>query len=119
MKDQPLSSRDRGEGTDAGGSERTCEQCGRCIKEKRRQARYCGGPCRAASSRAIAARRPQTAPPVIDLPAVRQTAQKRTGDVRDRPEWRLATPAEEAEAERLRRRFPELTGLTQASGKSR
>jgi ribosome-binding protein aMBF1 (putative translation factor) len=39
---------------------RQCESCGRSIDGYRRQARYCGGPCRAAASCAETARRTET-----------------------------------------------------------
>lgn len=83
---------------------RVCAHCGTSLDGHRRQARYCGGPCRAAASRTRAAERSKTVvpapePSVLDKSALRHTAEAT---------WPLATPAEEALAERLAQEYPEL-----------
>jgi hypothetical protein len=83
---------------------RTCANCGTSIDGYHRQARSCGGPCRAAASRARAAERSNGIVPSPEPSALDESAQKRTEEAT----WTLATPAEEALAERLRRKFPEM-----------
>jgi hypothetical protein len=83
---------------------RTCERCGASLDGYRRQARYCGGPCRAAASRARAAKRSNSVAPAPEPSVLDQSAQKRTEEAT----WTLATAAEEALAERLRQKFPEM-----------
>ena len=83
---------------------RRCQNCRASLDGYRRQARYCGGPCRAAASRARAAERSNGIVPSPEPRALDESAQKRTGEAA----WTLATSAEEALAERLRQKFPEL-----------
>jgi hypothetical protein len=83
---------------------RVCIQCGVALCGYRRQARYCGGPCRAAASRARIVERSNNASQAREPSVLDESAQKRTDGA-----WRLATPAEEALAGRLRHRLPELT----------
>lgn len=86
---------------------RTCEHCGQSIEHKRRDARHCDGPCRAAASRASRARAAERSNSVVPAPepsALDEGAQKRTQEAT----WPLATPAEEALAARLRQEYPEL-----------
>jgi hypothetical protein len=83
---------------------RTCERCGASLDGYRRQARYCGGPCRAAASRARAAEGSNGIVPSPEPSALDESAQKRTEEAT----WTLATPAEEAIAERLRQKYPDL-----------
>jgi hypothetical protein len=87
---------------------RQCECCGQTLDYYRRQARYCGGPCRAAASRARAARRAET--PERDPWAVgrQETAPTRTHTTTAGLKWSVATGAEEALAERLKRDYPEM-----------
>ena len=56
---------------------RACANCGRSIDDRRRHARYCGGPCRAAASRARAAQRLSGAAPIPEPTASVESAQKR------------------------------------------
>jgi hypothetical protein len=58
---------------------RTCARCGVSITDYRRQAIYCGGPCRAAASRLRSAVE-TPADPALDREAARpnETAQNRT-----------------------------------------
>ena len=90
---------------------RSCANCGTSIDCYRRQARYCGGPCRAAASRARAAERNHPAAPVVAHAWTRESAQNRTQRLPDTDQWTLATPAEEALADRLRRDYPDLRGV--------
>jgi hypothetical protein len=87
---------------------RRCECCGQTLDGYRRQARYCGGPCRAAASRVRAAERREPVVPVVESSAARESAQKRTQDATWHLEAQLATPAEEALAKRMRRDYPEI-----------
>ena len=57
---------------------RQCERCGRSIDGRRRQARYCGGPCRAVASRARAARQAETLGHEVGVGRLEETAQNRT-----------------------------------------
>jgi hypothetical protein len=83
---------------------RYCVHCGTSIDGYRRQARYCGGPCRAAASRARAAERSNSVVPSPEPSALDEGAQKRTQEAT----WPLATLAEEALAERLCQDYPEM-----------
>jgi hypothetical protein len=86
---------------------RVCADCGTSLDGYRRQAIYCGGPCRATASRARVAERRE---PTKVGPAAggdHESAHTRTGLAREAADWPLATPAEEALAERLRRQYPE------------
>lgn len=83
---------------------RTCAHCATSLDGYRRQARYCGGPCRAAASRARAAERSSSVVSAPEPSVLDEGAQKRTQEAT----WRLATPAEEALAERLHQDYPEL-----------
>jgi hypothetical protein len=87
---------------------RTCQHCGASLEGRRRQAIYCGGPCRAAASRARAAERRQLAAEVAEPSSARESAQKRTRPAPAASEWLVAKPDEEALAERLRLTYPEL-----------
>jgi hypothetical protein len=89
---------------------RTCEHCGRSIEHKRRDARHCDGPCRAAASRGRASERSNSVAPAPDPGVLDQSAQKRTGHASDGAEWQLATPAEEALLERITREYADLWG---------
>jgi hypothetical protein len=87
---------------------RACAHCGTSIAGYRRQARHCGGPCRAAASRASRARTAERSNSVVPAPepsALDKSAQKRTQEAT----WPLAAPAEEALAERLHQDYPELS----------
>ena len=53
---------------------RVCAHCGTSLDGHRRQARYCGGPCRAAASRTRAAERSKT----VSGPGAQRARQKRT-----------------------------------------
>ena len=95
-------------------SERACENCGASLRGYRSQARCCGGPCRAAASRSRAAERQANAERSHDAAPLEETAQNRTETARavfdDHdstvvPLARLATPDEEAEIERVRRKL--------------
>jgi hypothetical protein len=82
--------------------------CGASLAGRRRHARYCGGPCRAAASRTRAAERREPVVPVVEPSSARESAQKRTQDATWHLEAQLATPAEEALAKRMRRDYPEI-----------
>ena len=71
------------------------------------QATFSGALCRAAASRERAAQRSRSPSPAPESNALGQTAQSRTQSVSG-ADWLPATAAEEAMAERLRRKFPEL-----------
>ena len=58
--------------------QRVCANCGASLDSHRRHARYCGGPCRAAASRARSLKRPQDLAPNPEAARRQQTAQKRT-----------------------------------------
>jgi hypothetical protein len=60
----------------------TCAQCGISLAGRRPQARYCGGPCRAAASRARSLRTLQDLAPNPEAARRQQTAQKRTHEAR-------------------------------------
>ena len=81
---------------------RGCANCGRSIDDRRRHARYCGGPCRAAASRARAAQRVSGT-----APAPEPTAPAEAGhDGAKGATWALATPAVAGEAEPLASQVP-------------
>ena len=63
---------------------RTCANpaCGKSLDDRRPQTRSCGGPCRAAASRA---RKAAKAAQGIDQPTSNETAPKRTHATPDRP----------------------------------
>ena len=90
---------------------RACANCGTSIEGYRARAIHCGGPCRAAASRTRAAERSNSPRSVAESPAVGETAHNRTQRARDELAWQPASAAEEAEAERLRRKYPELWGV--------
>jgi hypothetical protein len=83
---------------------RICALCGTSLDGYRAHARYCGGPCRAAASRARAAERSNSIVRAPRPSGLDESAQKPTREAT----WPLATPAEEAVAERLRQKYPEL-----------
>jgi hypothetical protein len=88
----------------------TCAHGRTPIDRYRPQAVYWGAPWRAAASARRAAERsssPSLAPP--ESTAASQTAQEHTKRASEAPGWRPATRAEEAEADRLRKEFPELS----------
>lgn len=87
---------------------RVCANCGRSIDGYRRQAIYCGGPCRAAVSRERAAQGSSNTRTAPEPTAPVETAQNRTQRAAHELEWRIATGAEEVEAQRLWRKFPEM-----------
>jgi hypothetical protein len=91
---------------------RTCEHCGRSIEHKRRDARHCDGPCRAAASRTRAAERANNAARASEPSLRDKSAQKRTQPATNAATWTIATVAEEALADRLRREYPEISGAT-------
>ena len=57
---------------------RACAHCGGSLDGRRRQAIYCGGPCRAAASRARAAHERPSPIPGTSARAAVETAQNRT-----------------------------------------
>jgi hypothetical protein len=87
---------------------RTCAFCGKSIEDYRPQAIYCGGPCRAAASRARAARAPAHSEPLVKPCPADDTAQKATRDPMLLNAYRNATRAEEARALRLARDHADL-----------
>jgi hypothetical protein len=87
---------------------RMCAHCAVPLDGRRRQARYCGGPCRAAASRARAAESTEPVAAAVEPNSDRESAQKRTQRAAARSEWQVATRAEEILAEHLRQQYPEL-----------
>jgi hypothetical protein len=87
---------------------RVCEHCGTSLEGRRQHARYCGGPCRAAASRARDDERRHPAAEVAEPSFVRASAQKRTQSAPAASGWPVATPTEEALVERLRLTYPEM-----------
>jgi hypothetical protein len=83
---------------------RACEHCGTSLEGRRRHARHCGGPCRAAAHRGRAAERSKGVVRARERSVLDESAQKRTQDAT----WPLATLAEEALAERLCQDYPEM-----------
>ena len=61
---------------------RACAHCGTSLDSHRRHARYCGGPCRAAASRARSLRTLQDLAPHQEAARRQQSAQKRTHEAR-------------------------------------
>jgi hypothetical protein len=86
---------------------RTCEHCSTSLEGRRRHARYCGGPCRAAASRIRGTETHELVPPVPEPTTTGESARKRTCEA-TAPVYEPATPTEEALAERLRLAHPDL-----------
>jgi len=84
---------------------RTCEHCGTSIDGYRRQARSCGGPCRAAASRARKAAEP---PAGVEDPGREQTAQNRTQRATELVPWEALLPVEQDRIESLLSRHADL-----------
>jgi len=90
---------------------RTCVQCGVSIAGYRRQARYCGGPCRAAVSRARAAARSTTLMRRVEVGVDRETAQNRTTVPRGGLYGRTGSRTVEAQLGALHSRYADLLGM--------
>lgn len=92
---------------------RICVHCRRSIAGYRRQARFCSGACRAAASRARAARRAESRDysPVAEKPHRNRTPPNRADS-----SYHAATPAEEARIARLLRRHADLLADAEADG---
>jgi hypothetical protein len=69
---------------------RICGHCGTSLDGYRRQAIYCGGPCRAAASRS------RKAAQVVEHPTLTESAPKRTGGPREIVDW-ASLPSDEQE----------------------
>lgn len=91
---------------------RSCEVCGASLEDRRSHARHCGGRCRAAASRARAAERSNRVAPAPEPSGLNKSAQKPTQPATNAATWTIATVAEEALADRLRRAYPEISGAT-------
>ena len=59
---------------------RRCAVCGLSLQGRRKDARYCSGPCRAEASRKRAAKKPRTDWDDLWDSLVGKTAHKRTGE---------------------------------------
>lgn len=88
---------------------RRCENCGASLDGRRRQARYCGGRCRAEASRLRSAERAAAAHRQAHARDLEETAQKAHGTAQDR--WcglPLATADEESYLTAVQSKYPEL-----------
>jgi hypothetical protein len=90
-------------------ADRTCARCGISLVRHRRQAIYCSGPCRAAASRARAARDRRSPIPGEPTRAAVETAQNRTYVVAGGG-YAMATPDEETRIAALLARHADLLG---------
>jgi hypothetical protein len=88
---------------------RTCIECGTSIEGYRRQARYCGGPCRAAASRA---RKAEKAARAVEHQALDQTAPKRTHATTEVVAWDALARHEQHRIEGILERHADLLGET-------
>jgi len=89
---------------------RTCAHCGTSIDGYRSQARYCGGPCRAAASRKRATGRSSAGQLSSEHCAREETAHKRTQTVTEVVEWASLPADEQDRIERLLVRHADLLG---------
>ena len=89
---------------------RVCGFCPKSIEGRRPQTVYCGGPCRAAASRARAILSVARASPSVIPAALDETAQTGGNAPTVVDEYRLATIAEEAVVQRVMRRHADLAG---------
>jgi hypothetical protein len=83
---------------------RACEHCGVSVEGRRRHARYCGGPCRAAASRRRAAESRPDPAPLVEQDHHSESAQKRT----EESTAQLATAEQEELIAYFRVKYPEL-----------
>lgn len=72
-----------------------CANCGTSLDGYRPQARHCGGPCRAAASRARAAQTPPVVSPTVTAISGEETAQKRTQQATEPVIWDALPRAEQ------------------------
>jgi hypothetical protein len=80
---------------------RTCANCGTSINDRRSQAIYCGGPCRAAASRKRAAERAGGSSEGPEPVERAKCARKRTQSPTEIVEWASLPSAEQDRIERL------------------
>jgi hypothetical protein len=80
---------------------RACAHCGASLDGRRRHAIYCGGPCRAAASRARAAERPHSSGHADHRGETTQNRKHEDGG-------QLATPEQEELISYLCAKYPEL-----------
>jgi hypothetical protein len=83
---------------------RACAHCGTSIEDRRPQAIYCCGGCRAAGSRAKAEERAKAGPTL--QPTTKPHRNRTEGICCD--EYQLATPTEEQRINLILRRHPDL-----------
>jgi hypothetical protein len=83
---------------------KVCLACGQSLGGYRRQARYCGGPCRAAASRARADESRERVAAMVEPSSAQKSAQKRTDDAGGQ----LATVEQEELIAYLRAKYPDL-----------
>lgn len=91
---------------------RTCQHCGASLEGRRRHAIYCGGPCRAAASRAKAAESREPDAPVVEQRHHVECAQKRTSCATDIIQWGQLSAADQDRIERIMRDHADLAGET-------
>jgi hypothetical protein len=83
---------------------RLCANCGTSIDDYRRQAIYCGGPCRAAASRTRIAGNREKVTTMVEPSSAGESARKRTDDAGGQ----LATVEQEELIAYLRAKYPDL-----------